>query len=154
VKVRNFPLFRQPQSGRQSVVFVTSHESKRDFGAITLLFFIAPLSGVQLENNRVMLPKFHSDLLLVTNPCFVGHSWVGLGPILSYRHVGPWYLETCGTYDASLLNEFFDSRMVGDRGWMHGSWKNGGAHMKEWMNKNQEFIDRPCSRCSNVVCQD
>jgi hypothetical protein len=40
-----------------------------------------------LENNVVILPKFSSDLLLIINPCFVGHSWVGLGHILSYRHV-------------------------------------------------------------------
>jgi hypothetical protein len=40
---------------------VMSHESERDFGVITLLFFVAPLSDVQLENSRVMLPKFHSD---------------------------------------------------------------------------------------------
>jgi hypothetical protein len=64
-----------------------SHESERDFGVITLLFFIAPLSDVQLENSGVMLLKFHSDSLLVTNPYFVGHSWVSLGHILSYRHV-------------------------------------------------------------------
>jgi hypothetical protein len=32
------------------------------------LFSIAPLSGVQLENNGVMLPKFHLDSLLITNP--------------------------------------------------------------------------------------
>jgi hypothetical protein len=63
------------------------HESKRDFSAITLLVFVAPLSGMQLENSGVMLPKFHSDSLLITNPCFVGHSWVGLGHILPYRHV-------------------------------------------------------------------
>jgi hypothetical protein len=64
-----------------------SHEYKRDFGTITLLFSIALLSGVQLENNGVMLSKFCSDSFLVTNLCFVGHSWVDLGPILSYRHV-------------------------------------------------------------------
>jgi hypothetical protein len=29
---------------------VTSHETERDCGAITLLFSIAPLSNVQLEN--------------------------------------------------------------------------------------------------------
>jgi hypothetical protein len=45
------------------------------------------IAGVQLENNGVMLPKFHSDSLLITNLYFVGHSWVGLGPTLSYRHV-------------------------------------------------------------------
>jgi hypothetical protein len=66
---------------------VMSHESEQDFGAITMLFSVAPLSGVQLENSRFMLPKFHLDSLLITNPCFVRHSWVGLGPILSYRHV-------------------------------------------------------------------
>jgi hypothetical protein len=82
------------------------------FGVITLLFSIAPLLSVQLENNGVMLPKFHSDSLLVTNPSFVGHSWVDLGSILSYRHV---YAR--GTYDASLLNELFASRMA-DQG--HG----------------------------------
>jgi hypothetical protein len=80
-------LFGQPQSGRQSEVFVMSHESERDIGAITLLFSVAPLSGVQLENNGVILPKFRSDSLLITNPCFVGLSWVGLGHILSYRHM-------------------------------------------------------------------
>jgi hypothetical protein len=64
-----------------------SHECERDFGVITLLFSVAPLSGMQLESSRVMLPEFRSDSLLVTNPCFVGHSWVGLGPIISYRHV-------------------------------------------------------------------
>jgi hypothetical protein len=67
-------LFRQPQSGRQSVVFVTSHESERDFGIITLLFSVAPLSGMQLENNGVMLPKFCSDSWVITNLCFVDHS--------------------------------------------------------------------------------
>jgi hypothetical protein len=66
---------------------MTSHEFERDFGAITLLFSVAPLSGVQLENNGVMLPKFCSDSLLIINPCFVDHSWVNLGHILSYRHV-------------------------------------------------------------------
>jgi hypothetical protein len=34
-----------------------------------------------------MLSKFLSDSLLITNPCFSGHSWVGLGYILSYIHV-------------------------------------------------------------------
>jgi hypothetical protein len=53
---------------------------------------------VQLENRGVMLPKFHLDSLLDTNPCFVGHSWVGLGPILSYRHV--W---GCGIYKHVVL---------------------------------------------------
>jgi low temperature requirement protein LtrA len=80
-------LFGQPRSGRQSVVFMMSHEFERDFGATTLLFSVALLLGVQLENSGIMLSKFHSDSLHVTNPCFVGHSWVGLGPILSYRHV-------------------------------------------------------------------
>jgi hypothetical protein len=69
------------------MVFMTSHESERDFSVITLLFSIALLSSMQLENNGVMLLKFHSDPLLITNPCFVGHSWVGLGPIISYRYV-------------------------------------------------------------------
>jgi hypothetical protein len=69
------------------VVFVTSHECERDFGVITVLFSVAPLSGVQLKNCGVMLPELRSDSLLVTNPCFIGHSWVGLGHILSYRHV-------------------------------------------------------------------
>jgi hypothetical protein len=39
------------------------------------------------HDSGVMLPKFHLDLLLIINPCFFGHSWVGLGTILSYRHV-------------------------------------------------------------------
>jgi hypothetical protein len=69
------------------VVFVMSHECERDFSVITLLFSVAPLSDVQLENNGVILLKFYSDSLLITNPCFIGHSWVGLGHILSYRHV-------------------------------------------------------------------
>jgi hypothetical protein len=64
-----------------------SHESERDFGAITLLFSVTPLSDMQLENGGVMLSKFHLNPLLVINPCFVGHSWVDLGYILSYRHV-------------------------------------------------------------------
>jgi hypothetical protein len=50
------------------MVFVMSHESEQDFGVITLLFSVAPLSGVQLEYNEIMLPKFHSDSLLITNP--------------------------------------------------------------------------------------
>jgi hypothetical protein len=69
------------------MVFVTSQESERDFGVITLLFSVAPFLDVQLENSGVMLSKFRSDSLLVTNPCFVGHFWVGLGLIFSYRHV-------------------------------------------------------------------
>jgi hypothetical protein len=59
---------------RSSVVFVTSHESERDFGAITLLFSVAPLSDMPLENSRVMLPEFRLDSLLVTNSCFIGRS--------------------------------------------------------------------------------
>jgi hypothetical protein len=80
---------------------VMRHECERDFDVITLLFSVAPLSDVQLENGGVMLPEFHLDSLLITNPCFVGHFWVGLGPILSYRRVGPAYVKTCGTYDVS-----------------------------------------------------
>jgi hypothetical protein len=38
---------------------------------------------------------------------------------------------------------FFDSKMADEgHGWMYDSWKKSGAHMKEWMNKTQEFIDR------------
>jgi hypothetical protein len=69
------------------MVFVMSHKSERDFGVITLLFSVAPLSDVQLENSGVMLSEFRSDSLLITNPYFAGHSWVGLGHIISYRHV-------------------------------------------------------------------
>jgi hypothetical protein len=64
-----------------------SYEFEREFGVKTLLFSIAPLSGVQLENSGIMLLKFCSNSLLITNPCFVDHSWVDLGPILFYRHV-------------------------------------------------------------------
>jgi hypothetical protein len=47
-----------------------------------------------------------------------------------------WYLEMCGIYDASLLNELFASRMADQgRGWMYGGWKKRGAHTMEWMNK-------------------
>jgi hypothetical protein len=74
MKVQNYPFFEQHQSGRQSLVFVMSHKSERDFDTITLLFSVAPLSGVQLENNGDMPPKFHLDSLLITNLCFVGHS--------------------------------------------------------------------------------
>jgi hypothetical protein len=66
---------------------MTSHESEQDFGIIILLFSVAPLSGMQLENSGVMVPKFRSDSWVITNPCFVGHSWVGLGPMLSYRYI-------------------------------------------------------------------
>jgi hypothetical protein len=50
--------------------------------------------------------------------------------------------------------------------WMYGGWKKGEALMREWMNKNQEFIDHAfslpnnrcvkclCSRCRNIVCED
>jgi hypothetical protein len=41
----------------------------------------------------------------------------------------------CGIYDASLLNECFDSRMDENHGWMYGGQNKGGAHSKEWMNK-------------------
>jgi hypothetical protein len=47
----------------------------------------------------------------------------------------------CGTYDESLLNECFNSRMGVDHEWMYDGWKKGGAHIKEWVNKTQEFID-------------
>jgi hypothetical protein len=43
-----------------------------------------------------------------------------------------WYLEMCGIYDASLLNELFASRMADQgRGWMYGGWKKRGAHTME-----------------------
>jgi hypothetical protein len=51
------------------MVFVTSYESERDFGVITLLFSVVPLSDVQLKNSGVILLKFHLHSLLVTNPC-------------------------------------------------------------------------------------
>jgi hypothetical protein len=28
---------------------------------------------------------------------------------------------------------------------MYGGWKKSGAHMREWMNKTQKFIDRAFS---------
>jgi hypothetical protein len=56
------------------VVFVVSHKSEQDFDAITLLFSVAPLSRMQLKNSGVMLPKFYSNSLFVTNLSFVGHS--------------------------------------------------------------------------------
>jgi hypothetical protein len=52
------------------------------------------------------------------------------------------------------------------RGWMYGGWKKSGAHITEWMNKTQEFIDRassgppdegvkcPCSRCRNALHEE
>jgi hypothetical protein len=47
-----------------------------------------------------------------------------LGGFMTYTFlwtcVGPWYLEMCGTYNASCLNEFLDSKMVEDSGWMYG----------------------------------
>jgi hypothetical protein len=51
-------------------------------------------------------------------------------------------------------------------GWMYGGWKKGGGHMKEWINKTKEFVNRafslannrgmkcPCSKCKNSVCED
>jgi hypothetical protein len=72
-----------------------------------------------------------------------------------------------GTYDASLLNEFFASRMADQgRGWMYDGWNKSGAHTMEWMNKTQEFINCafsgppdegvkcPCSRYRNTLHQD
>jgi hypothetical protein len=72
-----------------------------------------------------------------------------------------------GTYDASLLNELFVSRMADQgRGWMYDGWKKSGAHTTKWMNKTHEFIDRafsrppdkgvkcPCSRCRNALRED
>jgi hypothetical protein len=35
-----------------------SHESKRDFSSIILLFSIISFSNMQMENNRVMLLNF------------------------------------------------------------------------------------------------
>jgi hypothetical protein len=77
------------------------------------------------------------------------------------------YLEMRGIYDASLLNNFFASRMADEGcGWMYGGWKKSGAHTREWMNKTQEFIDRTfsvppdqgvkclCNRCRNTLCED
>jgi hypothetical protein len=64
---------------------VTTHESERDFGGITMLFSIAPLSAVQLENSGVMSLKFCSNSCVITNPYFVGHSWMRLELILSLK---------------------------------------------------------------------
>jgi hypothetical protein len=64
-----------------------TQESERDFGVITLLFSVTPLSDVQLENIGVKLSEFHSDSCVITNSYFVGHSWVGLEPIIFYRHI-------------------------------------------------------------------
>jgi hypothetical protein len=52
--------------------------------------------GRAIIEQRVMLPKFHSDSLLITNPCFVGHSWVGLSFPIDMCRAGvskdAWYL--------------------------------------------------------------
>jgi hypothetical protein len=52
------------------------------------------------------------------------------------------------------------------RSWMYGGWKKSGAHIREWMNKTQEFIDRafsvptnrgvkcPYNICRNAICED
>jgi hypothetical protein len=46
------------------------------------------------------------------------------------------------TYNASLLNEFFASRMADEGyGWLYGGWKKSGAHTTEWRNRTKEFID-------------
>jgi hypothetical protein len=49
---------------------------------------------------------------------------------------------------------------------MYGGWKKSGAHIREWMNKTQEFIDRafsvptnrgvkcPYNICRNAICED
>jgi hypothetical protein len=73
----------------------------------------------------------------------------------------------CDTYDASLLNIFFTSRMADQgRGWMYDGGKKSGALTMKWMNKTQEFIDHafsrppdegvkcPCSRCRNTLRKD
>jgi hypothetical protein len=51
-------------------------------------------------------------------------------------------------------------------GWMYGGQKKSEAHMREWMNKTQKFVDRafslpakrvvkcPCNRCRNTLCED
>jgi hypothetical protein len=66
---------------------VMTHESERDFNGITLLFSVALLSDVQLDNSGIMLSKFYSDSCVITNSCFVVHSWMDLGLILSYRYI-------------------------------------------------------------------
>jgi hypothetical protein len=64
---------------------MTRHVVVRNFGSITPLFSIAPFSGTQIENNGVMLLKFRSISCLIINTSSIGHSWVSLGPNLSYR---------------------------------------------------------------------
>jgi hypothetical protein len=66
---------------------VMSHESKRDFGVIMPLFSVTLLSSMQLENNRVMLPKFRSDLLLITNSCFIDHPYIEIYRVVISRNV-------------------------------------------------------------------
>jgi hypothetical protein len=65
--------------------FMTSDESKGNFGDILLLFSITSFLGMQMENNGVIRSKFHLNSWFVINPCSVNHSWVDLGFILSYR---------------------------------------------------------------------
>jgi len=57
------------------------------FGAYNLIMLVSitPFMGMQIENNGVMLLKFRFDSLLIINCCSIGHSWVGLGTIFSYR---------------------------------------------------------------------
>jgi hypothetical protein len=64
---------------------MTRHVLVCNFGSITPRFSVAPFLDVQTENNGVMLPKFGSSSCLVINMGYIGHSWVALGPILSYR---------------------------------------------------------------------
>jgi hypothetical protein len=76
------------------------------------------------------------------------------------------YLEARGTYDASLLNKFFASRMAIRAVGGCTVFEKSGAHTTEWTNQTQEFIDRafsgppdegvkcPCSRCRNTLRED
>jgi hypothetical protein len=43
--------------------------------------------GHAIEEQQGFAVEIHSDSLLITNSYFVGHSWMGLAPILSYRHL-------------------------------------------------------------------
>lgn len=113
------------------------------FCDITLLFSIAPILSVQMENRGVMLPKYHSELWLVINPCSIGHSRGDLGPIISYRCSDT--IDIClvpgQSHELNILLFSLNMVLGEDHRWVYEGQRLYDPLM-EWIRKIEDFIDR------------
>jgi hypothetical protein len=120
IPVWNYPYYGQPLSDRHYADLWQASRIRTKFRQYNLTVLHCTKFSEQLENSEVMMPKFPSDpSRLVINPHYVGHSWVGLEPILAYR----WRTNTLKEVEWCFYDMVrFNNLRHGWRSWMNVQW--------------------------------